>query len=162
MKKPVLIILSLVLVLLLLGLALLRTAVDAGQAAGRWWFVDPDGHLFFSTSSTGMGSGGGFRYYRLAPSLLEKDRWGNWVISRDYNAAMLSEAVCKLMGFTYAPSDAQYWMHGHSSEKDFIYVTTQSLTHDQLRAISEEVGEGRSLLICCKAFHAKAVAFPQP
>ncbi len=26
---------------------------------GRWWFVDPDGHLFFSTSSTGIGSGGG-------------------------------------------------------------------------------------------------------
>jgi hypothetical protein len=26
---------------------------------GKWWFVDPDGHLFFSTSSTGMGAGGG-------------------------------------------------------------------------------------------------------
>ncbi|MBM3746245.1 MAG: hypothetical protein FJW34_10645 [Acidobacteria bacterium] len=26
---------------------------------GRWWFVDPDGHLFFSTSSTGIGGGGG-------------------------------------------------------------------------------------------------------
>lgn len=112
------------------------------------------------TDTASWKGGGGFRYYRLAPSLLEKDRWGNWVISRDYNATMLSEAVCKLMGFTYAPSDAQYWMQGHSSEKDFIYVTTQSLTHDQLRAISEEVGEGRSLLICCKAFHAKADAFP--
>ena len=29
------------------------------EVDGRWWFVDPDGHLFFSTSSTGMGSGGG-------------------------------------------------------------------------------------------------------
>ncbi|MBE0657830.1 MAG: hypothetical protein IH602_09070 [Bryobacteraceae bacterium] len=26
---------------------------------GRWWFVDPEGHLFFSTSSTGMGNSGG-------------------------------------------------------------------------------------------------------
>ena len=26
---------------------------------GRWWFVDPDGHLFFSTSSTGIGAGRG-------------------------------------------------------------------------------------------------------
>jgi adenine-specific DNA-methyltransferase len=111
------------------------------------------------TDAVGWKGGGGFRYYRLAPSLLEKDRWGNWVISRDYNAAMLTEAVCKLMGFIYAPSDAHYWMQGHSSEKDFIYVTTQSLTADQLRAISEEVGEERSLLICCKAFHAKADAF---
>jgi hypothetical protein len=29
------------------------------QVDGRWWFVDPDGHLFFSTSSTGIGGGGG-------------------------------------------------------------------------------------------------------
>ena len=29
------------------------------QVDGRWWFVDPDGHLFFSTSSTGLGAGGG-------------------------------------------------------------------------------------------------------
>jgi len=103
--------------------------------------------------------GGGFRYYRLAPSLLEKDRWGNWVISSGYNAAMLAEAVCKLMGFTYAPSDAHYWMHGRSSECDFIYVTTQSLTHSQLKAISEEVGNERTLLICCKAFRSNPDAF---
>lgn len=104
--------------------------------------------------------GGGFRYYRLAPSLLQKDRWGNWVISDRYNAAMLAEAVCKLMGFIYTPSDQYYWMHGRSSEKDFIYVTTQNLAHDQLKAMAAEVGEERSLLICCKAFHANPDAFP--
>ncbi|HEY5912395.1 MAG TPA: hypothetical protein VJA21_17475 [Verrucomicrobiae bacterium] len=29
------------------------------QVDGRWWFVDPDGHHFFCTCSTGMSSGGG-------------------------------------------------------------------------------------------------------
>lgn len=29
------------------------------QIGGRWWFVDPDGHLFFSVSSNGMRGGGG-------------------------------------------------------------------------------------------------------
>ena len=29
------------------------------QVNDRWWFVDPEGHLFFSTSSTGIGSGAG-------------------------------------------------------------------------------------------------------
>ncbi|WP_367026214.1 site-specific DNA-methyltransferase [Methylococcus sp. ANG] len=111
------------------------------------------------TQAVDWKGGGGFRYYRLAPSLLEKDRWGNWVIAQSYNAAMLAEAVCKLMGFTYAPSERHYWLHGRSSERDFIYVTTQSLTHDQLRAISEEVGEDRSLLVCCKAFNANPDAF---
>ncbi|WP_412057396.1 site-specific DNA-methyltransferase [Bartonella sp. DGB2] len=103
--------------------------------------------------------GGGFRYYRLAPSMLEKDQWGQWVISKEYNAAMLSEAMCKHMGFTYAPDENHYWIHGYSTETDFIYVTTRALTHEQLRAISEEVGPNRTLLICCKAFNAKADAF---
>lgn len=99
--------------------------------------------------------GGGFRYYRLAPSLLEKDKWGNWVISHDYNAAMLAEAACKLEGFTYAPSDAVYWQHGHSTERDFIYVTTQSLSADQLNALSDEVGPEQTLLVLCGAFRGK-------
>jgi adenine-specific DNA-methyltransferase len=104
--------------------------------------------------------GGGFRYYRLAPSLLEKDSWGNWVISKDFNSPMLAEAVCKLNGFTYAPSDTNFWQHGHSTERDYIYVTTQTLTREQLAKISEEVGESRSLLICCGAFRVKADTFP--
>jgi adenine-specific DNA-methyltransferase len=96
--------------------------------------------------------GGGFRYFRLAPSLLKKDSWGNWIINKTYNAEMLSEAMCKHMGFQYAPSQTHFWMHGNSTETDFIYVTTGSLSHDQLKVISDEVGDNRTLLICCKAF----------
>lgn len=103
--------------------------------------------------------GGGFRYYRLAPSMLKKDQWGYWIINKDYNEEMLTEAMCKHMGFTYAPNESHYWMQGHSTETDFIYVTTRALTHEQLRAISEEVGPHRTLLICCKAFNANAEAF---
>ena len=112
------------------------------------------------TEAVGWKGGGGFRYYRLAPSLLEKDKWGNWVISHEYNAAMLAEALCKLEGFTYAPSDAVYWQHGHSTERDFIYVTTASLTHEQLQQLSDEVGPDRTLLVLCTAFRAKAIATP--
>ncbi|MBT9100506.1 site-specific DNA-methyltransferase [Methylovulum psychrotolerans] len=103
--------------------------------------------------------GGGFRYYSLAPSLLEQDRWGNWVVNKNYNPAMLAEALCKLEGFTYAPSDSQWWNHGYSSEQDFIYVTTQNLSHQQLEELSAEVGGDRSLLVCCAAFRGKADAF---
>jgi adenine-specific DNA-methyltransferase len=107
------------------------------------------------TESVDWKGGGGFRYYRLAPSLLEEDQFGNWVISRQYNAAMLAEAMCKFEGFKYAPSDTEYWIHGHSTERDFIYVTTQTLTRDQLQKVSDEVGENRSLLVCCSAFRVK-------
>lgn len=107
------------------------------------------------TKSVNWRGGGGFRYYRLAPSLLEKDKWDNWVINTTYNAAMLAEALCKLEGFIYAPSDSMYWQHGHSTERDFIYVTTVSLTHEQLQELSDEVGEGRSLLVLCTAFRGR-------
>lgn len=104
--------------------------------------------------------GGGFRYFKLAPSLLEQDKWGNWVISKQYNPTMLAEAACKLEGFTYAPSTTHYWMHGHSTERDFIYVTTQHLTAEQLQNLSDEVGEERTLLVLCTAFKGKPDRWP--
>lgn len=112
------------------------------------------------TKAVDWKGGGGFRYYKLAPSLLEKDKWDNWVISKDYNAAMLAEAVCKLEGFTYAPSDSLYWQHGHSTEQDFIYVTTANLKHAQLQQLSDEVGPDRSLLVVCTSFSGSKEGYP--
>jgi adenine-specific DNA-methyltransferase len=103
--------------------------------------------------------GGGFRYYSLAPSLLLKDQWDNWIINKEYNAEMLAEAVCKLEGFSYVPSDVDWWNHGYSTETDFIYVTTQNLSVEQLEKISEEVGSDRTLLVMCGAFRCKADRF---
>lgn len=125
----------------------LRKVIDGSDQGGISKAVDWKG-------------GGGFRYYELAPSLLEKDKWGREVISPEYDAAMLAQALCKLEGFTYAPSDSVYWQQGHSSESDFLYVTTQTLGPEELAALSEEVGEGRSLLILCAAFRGNADLWP--
>jgi adenine-specific DNA-methyltransferase len=114
--------------------------------------TDPGG----ITEAVNWKGGGGFRYYNLAPSLLEKDKWGQWVINKQFNAGMLAEALCKLEGFSYAPSDAIYWQHGHSTERDFIYVTTAQLGQEQLAELSDEVGPERSLLVLCPAFRGKA------
>ncbi len=113
------------------------------------------------TKAVNWKGGGGFRYYRIGPTLIVEDEWGNPVINSEYNAAMLTEAICKLEGFEYAPSDEVYWIHGHSTETDFIYVTTQTLTRSQLHRISDEVGENRSLLVMCGAFRVRNMAdFP--
>jgi len=112
------------------------------------------------TEAVGWEGGGGFRYFRLAPSLLDTDKWGREVIAKAYNAAMLAEALCKLEGFTYAPSDALYWQQGHSTERDFIYVTTQTLGVEQLTQLSEEVGPDRTLLVLCSAFRGSADRWP--
>ena len=113
--------------------------------------TDPGG----ITQAVDWQGGGGFRYYKLAPSLLKKDKWGNWVINPDYHAEMLTAALCKLEGFTYAPSETLYWQQGYSTERDFIYVTTQNLSHDQLAQLSDEVGTDRTLLVLCMAFRGR-------
>jgi adenine-specific DNA-methyltransferase len=112
------------------------------------------------TEAVGWKGGGGFRYFRLAASLIEKDAWGRPVINPDFNSAMLAEAVCKLEGFTYAPSDTIYWQHGASTERDFIYVTTAALNHDQLQQLSDEVRPERSLLVMCGSFRMGKQGFP--
>ena len=112
------------------------------------------------TEGVAWEGGGGFRYYYLAPSLLKTDKWGNLVINKEFNADMLSEAVCKLEGYTYEPSDSLYWQHGHSLGKSFIYVTTQHLTREQLTQLNDEVGSNRSLLVCCAAFRGKPENYP--
>lgn len=111
------------------------------------------------TKTTNWKGGGGFRYYKLAPSLIEYDRFGQPVINKEFNSEMLAEAVCKLEGFTYAPSDTLWWQHGYSTETDFIYVTTQNLSIEQLEQISEEVGSDKTLLVMCGAFRCKADRF---
>jgi adenine-specific DNA-methyltransferase len=103
--------------------------------------------------------GGGFRYYRVAPTLIVEDEWGNPVINKEFDGAMLAEAVCKLEGFRFAPDAEVYWRQGQSTENDFIYVTTQFMSKEMLTKISDEVGPDKSLLICCSAFRCSVNEF---
>ncbi len=96
--------------------------------------------------------GGGFKYYELAPSLLRKDKFGNWVIDEKYNANMLAAAMCKHEGFKFFPDSEVYWKQGRSTETDYIFVTTSFVTIEQLDKIHEEMKQSESLLICAKAF----------
>ena len=109
------------------------------------------------TEAVGWKGGGGFRYYTLGPSLITQDEWGREIIAPEYrqNTAMLIEAMCKLHGYTFKPSDTHFWLHGQSTETDYIYVTTESLTKDQIEFIAKEVGDERSLLICCGSHRLK-------
>ena len=96
--------------------------------------------------------GGGFKFYTLAPSLLKQDKYGNWIISQNYNADMLAAAMAKQEGFKYQPHESTYWKQGQSSEQDFIFTTTQFLTVEALDNIKDEMQPGETLLTCCKSF----------
>ncbi len=125
----------------------LRKVIDGDDGGGITEAVDWKG-------------GGGFRYFELAPSLLEKDKWGREVISKEYDPAMLAQAMCKLEGYLYEPSPNVWWQQGQSTETDFLYVTTQTLGIKELADLSAEVGEDRSLLVLCGAWRGDESQFP--
>jgi adenine-specific DNA-methyltransferase len=104
------------------------------------------------SKSVNWSGGGGFKFYTLAPSLLNQDKFGNWVISSEYNAQMLAAATAKQEGFRYQPHETLYWKQGYSSEHDYIFTTTQFITVETLDQIHDEMLPGESLMICCKAF----------
>jgi len=96
--------------------------------------------------------GGGFKFYTLAPSLIQKDKYGSEIINPAYNPNMLAAAMAKQEGFRYSPDENNYWKQGFSSEKDFIFTTTQFITVQMLDRLAEELKPGESLLVCCKSF----------
>jgi adenine-specific DNA-methyltransferase len=101
--------------------------------------------------------GGGFKYYYLAPSLLKQDKYENWIIDERYNADMLAAAMAKHEGFKFNPDESIYWKQGRSTEKDYIFTTTNFVTVKELDRIYDDMKPDESLLICCKSF-SKACA----
>ena len=100
--------------------------------------------------------GGAYKFYELAPSFIAKDEFGNRVIDAFYNDAKLIQAMCKLMNFKYQPSQEQYWKHGVSSGKNYLFVTTQILTCALVAQIASHLGENETLIICAKNFESGA------
>lgn len=96
--------------------------------------------------------GGGYKFYELAPSLITKDKYGNPVISEQFNSIMLIAAVAKLNGYFFAPDTDVFWKQGYSQDKSFIYVTTEYLDAKMLDSIASDLSAMESLLICTPAF----------
>lgn len=152
------------------------TAAVAHKMGRRWIGIEMGDHVYTHciprlqkvikgedaggvTKSTGWTYGGGFKFYELASSLIVKDKYGQQIISDKYNADMLAEAMCKVLGYHYKPDAEKYWKQGFSSEKSFIYTTTMSVQEESLDKLAAEVGDD-NLLICCSAFVGNKTAFP--
>ena len=100
--------------------------------------------------------GGAYKFYELAPSFITKDEFGNPIIESYYNDTKLIKAMCKLMNFTYKPSQEQYWKHGVGQGKNYLYVTTQLLTSGLVQQIAGHLGQGETLIICPKKYEPGA------
>lgn len=97
--------------------------------------------------------GGGFKFYELAPSLLVKDKYDNWIINTNiYTASLVAAAVAKYHGFTYQPDEDVFWKQGYSYENDYIFTTDQMITVEYIDLLHSEMKSDESLLICCPAY----------
>jgi adenine-specific DNA-methyltransferase len=151
------------------------TAAVAHKMGRRWIGIEMGDHIYSHclprlkkvidcedaggiTKSVKWQGGGGFKFYELGSTLIITDKHGRQVISDKYNPEMLAEAMCKLMGYKYAPDKESYWKQGYSSEKNFIFTTTMNVEEQLLAEMSQALGDG-NLLICCGAFTGNKTAY---
>lgn len=104
------------------------------------------------TKSTGWTSGGGYRFYELAPTLINTDEFGEAVINPEYSADMLAAAMALHEGFTYEPDSELFWKQSHGNEKSYLFVTTRHLNVAFLESITGSMEEDEYLVIACCSF----------
>lgn len=99
--------------------------------------------------------GGGYKFYELAePLLTKKSMLPIYQLNPSYTWDMVCEAICKIEGFTYAPSGE---FQGHSSENRFIHITEEYVNVKYVMSVIKTLGEKQSLLIYCKRHQADMI-----
>jgi len=98
--------------------------------------------------------GGGYKFYELAPSLINIDKFDEPIINSFYDADLLASAVSLHEGFKYNPSQDIFWKQSKANENSYLFVTTRHLNEDYLNMIAQDLKENEYLVIACVSFEA--------
>lgn len=104
------------------------------------------------TKSAKWEKGGGYRFYELAPTLINRDAFGEYIINEDYDADMLAAGVALHEGFTYHPDSNLFWKQSVGNENSYLFVTTRHLNSQYLDAIKSGMEEDEYLIIACCSY----------
>ena len=104
------------------------------------------------TKSVDWQGGGGYRFYEVAPTLINKDPFDEYVINEDYDANMLAAAVALHEGFRYQPDGDLFWKQSVGNENSYLFVTTRHLNSPYLDSIKDTMEDGEYLIIACRSF----------
>ena len=96
--------------------------------------------------------GGGYKFYELAPTLINQDPFGEYVINSDYDADMLAAAVALHEGFSYQPDSKLFWKQSVGNENSYLFVTTRHLNSTYLDSIKDSMEDGEYLIIACRSY----------
>lgn len=104
------------------------------------------------SKSVNWKGGGAYKFYELAPTLINKDDFGEYVINKEYDADMLASAVALHEGFSYEPDNTIFWKQSKGNENSYLFVTTRHLTSTYIDSIESTMEDGEYLIIACKSF----------
>lgn len=104
------------------------------------------------TKAVNWHEGGGYRFFELAPTLINRDCFDEFVINEDYDADMLAAAVALHEGFNYQPDSSLFWKQSLGNEKSYLFVTTRHLNKSYVDSIKQTMEEGEYLIIACRSF----------
>ena len=145
------------------------TAAVAQKMGRRWIGVEMGNHAYTHckvrmdkviagedpggiTKAQNWQGGGGYRFYEVAPTLINKDPFDEYVINEDYDANMLAAAVALHEGFRYQPDGDLFWKQSVGNENSYLFVTTRHLNSPYLDSIKDTMEEGEYLIITCRSF----------
>ena len=104
------------------------------------------------TKAQNWQGGGGYRFYELAPTLINKDPFDEYVINEAYDADMLAAAVALHEGFRYQPDNSLFWKQSVGNENSYLFVTTRHLNSTYLDSIKDTMEDCEYLIIACCSF----------
>lgn len=102
------------------------------------------------SKTIGWQGGGGYRFFELAPSLINCDPFDEYVINEEYNADMLAAAVALHEGFRYQPDGSLFWKQSVGNESSYLFVTTRHLNSTYLDSSKDTMEDGEYLIIACR------------
>lgn len=148
------------------------TTVAVAQKTGRRWIgIEMGEHAFThakpridsileGVDNTGVSRflnnkkyhNGGYKFYELAPTLINEDKFGEPIINKDYSPDMLASAVALHEGFKYQPSEEIFWKQSKNNENSYLFVTTRHIDADYINSIKDSMEENEYLIISCKSY----------
>ena len=104
------------------------------------------------TKNVNWQGGGAYRFYELAPTLINKDKFGEMVINKEYSPEMLANAVALHEGYNFNPNKETFWKQSKSTENSYLFVTTKYVDINFLNSIKNDMEDEEYLVIACKNY----------
>ena len=104
------------------------------------------------TKNVNWQGGGAYRFYELAPTLINEDKFGEMVINKEYSPEMLANAVALHEGYNFNPNKEIFWKQSKSTENSYLFVTTKYVDINFLNNIKNDMEDEEYLVIACKNY----------